>query len=331
VALLVQITPTRGRIQETSTGGDTYVQTADAGGLFITLRVDPNQPGLNTFEVYLAGATDTVESLRLEFTQPGGFGAPSRLPLEASNPPTFYLGQGPFLTEPGKWTITLNVRRSSGFDLRVDFEDEVGGAAVSGARLGGAYDSPVQFTAAAVALLVFSGLAAGALVIGSLPRPGYPDGYFAWLFEEAAYRLPVARVRPLASLALLVAVGIALGIIVGRHFDKPLSQEEASAGNPVASTPESIERGRMLFMNNCSQCHGETGRGDGPLAATLPIPPANLYDHIPFHPDQFFFGVMTRGLSGVMPAFETALSEEDRWHILNFLRDQFGNPNPETQ
>ena len=93
--------------------------------------------------------------------------------------------------------------------------------------------------------------------------------------------------------------------IVGRHFDRPLSQEEASAGNPVPSTPESIERGRMLFMNNCSQCHGETGRGDGPLAATLPLPPANLYDHIPFHPDQFFFGVMTRGLSGVMPAFET--------------------------
>ena len=63
-------------------------------------------------------------------------------------------------------------------------------------------------------------------------------------------------------------------------------------------------------MNNCIQCHGETGRGDGPLASTLPIPPANLYDHVPFHPDQFFFGVMTNGLSGVMPAFENVLSED---------------------
>jgi mono/diheme cytochrome c family protein len=265
--------------------------------------------------------------------QPGGFGSPSRLPLEASNPPTFYLGQGPFLTEPGKWTITLNIRRSAGFDVRVNFEDEVQTttAAASGARLGGAYDSPIEFTAAAVGLLALATLGAGVLLVGSLPRPGYPDGYLAWGFEEIAYRTPIMRARPLISLGLLVAFGIALGIIVGRHFDRPLSQEEASAGNPVASTPESIERGRMLFMNNCIQCHGETGRGDGPLAASLPLKPANLYDHIPFHPDQFFFGVMTRGLSGVMPSFETALSEEDRWHVLNFLRDQFGQPDPETE
>jgi len=29
-----------------------------------------------------------------------------------------------------------------------------------------------------------------------------------------------------------------------------------------------------------------------------------------------------------MPAFKSQLSEEDRWHILNFLRDRFGKPPP---
>jgi copper transport protein len=333
VALLVQITPTRGRLQNFGGAGEVYVRTAEQAGLFVTLRIDPNQPGVNTFEVYLAGETQTVENLRLEFSQPGGFASIARLPLEASNPPTFYLGQGPFLTEPGKWQITLNIRRNEGFDLRLDFEDNVESTVpvATGARLGGAYDSPVKFTAAAVALLAVSALGTGILLAGSLPRPGYPDGYLAWGFEEASYRLPVGRMRPLVSLGVLVAVGIGLGLIVGRHFDKPLSQEEASAKNPVAATTESIDRGRMLFMNNCIQCHGETGRGDGPLASTLPIKPANLYDHIPFHPDEFFFGVMTKGLSGVMPSFESAISEEDRWNILNFLRAQFGNPEPATQ
>jgi copper transport protein len=332
VALLVQITPTRGRIAEASASGP-YVQTADTENLFVTLRVDPNQPGVNTFEVYLAGDTSTVESLRLEFVQPGGFGSISRLPLDASNPPTFYLGQGPYLTQPGKWTITLNVRRTAGFDLRLDFQDEVESAApvAVGARLGGAYNSPIEFTAAAVGLLAFAAVGSGILLIGSLPRPGFPDGYLAWVFEEASYRVPVTRMRPLISLGLLVAVGIALGLIVGRHFDKPISQSAATEGNPVKATPESIERGRMLFMNNCVQCHGETGRGDGPLAASLPIQPANLYLHVPFHPDQFFFGIMTKGLSGVMPSFESSISEEDRWNILNFLRAQFGNPDPATQ
>jgi mono/diheme cytochrome c family protein len=32
-----------------------------------------------------------------------------------------------------------------------------------------------------------------------------------------------------------------------------------------------------------------------------------------------------------MPAFENVLSETDRWNILNYLRSQFGNPEPATQ
>ena len=332
VALLVQLTPTRGRV-ETPPQGETYVRTADAEGLFVTIRVDPNEPGANTFEVYLAGPTDTVEQLRLEFVQPGGFGSPSRLLLDASNPPTFYVGQGPFLTQPGDWTITLNIRRRAGFDLRLDFENELQSLApvVSDARIGGSFDSPIDLTFGVSVLLAVSAVAVALLVLGSLPRRGFPDGYLAWAVEEAAYRLPVTQMRPLMSLGLLVAVGIILGYIVGTHSDAPLSEEEASASNPFEATQASIERGRTLFMRDCMQCHGETGRGDGPLASSLSIPPANLYDHIPFHPDQFFFGVITKGLSGVMPAFEDSISEEDRWNILNFLRDQFGDPEPVTQ
>ena len=86
----------------------------------------------------------------------------------------------------------------------------------------------------------------------------------------------------------------------------------------------------MLFMQNCVMCHGETGRGDGPLAPTLALPPANLYDHVPYHPDQFFFQVLTNGLGGVMPAFGQQFSEEDRWNILNYLRATF-TEQPVTQ
>ena len=34
--------------------------------------------------------------------------------------------------------------------------------------------------------------------------------------------------------------------------------------------------GRDTFLRYCSSCHGPEGRGDGPLAATLKTPPADL-------------------------------------------------------
>ena len=36
------------------------------------------------------------------------------------------------------------------------------------------------------------------------------------------------------------------------------------------------EDGRNTFLRYCASCHGPLGRGDGPLAATLTEPPADL-------------------------------------------------------
>jgi high-affinity iron transporter len=49
----------------------------------------------------------------------------------------------------------------------------------------------------------------------------------------------------------------------------------ASCSGPAPS----IEQGKSLYRENgCGSCHGASGRGDGPLAANLNIPPANLRD-----------------------------------------------------
>jgi mono/diheme cytochrome c family protein len=40
--------------------------------------------------------------------------------------------------------------------------------------------------------------------------------------------------------------------------------------------PEVSKNGVVLYRDNCVICHGVTGAGDGPLAADLPVPPANL-------------------------------------------------------
>jgi mono/diheme cytochrome c family protein len=42
-----------------------------------------------------------------------------------------------------------------------------------------------------------------------------------------------------------------------------------------AAMPEPNE-GRALFMQNCAVCHGEDGRGDGPMARAMETAPADL-------------------------------------------------------
>lgn len=40
--------------------------------------------------------------------------------------------------------------------------------------------------------------------------------------------------------------------------------------------PPDRARGKSVYEHHCQKCHGPTGRGDGPSADSLKIPPANF-------------------------------------------------------
>jgi mono/diheme cytochrome c family protein len=40
--------------------------------------------------------------------------------------------------------------------------------------------------------------------------------------------------------------------------------------------PPDRGRGKAVYERHCQNCHGPTGRGDGPGAASLKVPPANF-------------------------------------------------------
>ncbi len=44
----------------------------------------------------------------------------------------------------------------------------------------------------------------------------------------------------------------------------------------VACTPEVDMNGARIFAENCSGCHGDAAKGDGPMAATLAKTPPDL-------------------------------------------------------
>jgi len=49
--------------------------------------------------------------------------------------------------------------------------------------------------------------------------------------------------------------------------------------NPSAPTTlqqTSAANGKQMFVSYCASCHGMSGKGDGPVAASLKMPPADL-------------------------------------------------------
>ena len=96
--------------------------------------------------------------------------------------------------------------------------------------------------------------------------------------------------------------------------------------SPTAFAVSSITRGAMLYPTNCAACHGPGGHGDGPLAASLPVPPADLTaSHLWAHPDGELFWWLARGIEApdgqpAMPGFADKLSPDDRWALIDYVR-----------
>lgn len=99
-------------------------------------------------------------------------------------------------------------------------------------------------------------------------------------------------------------------------------EEAAEVRNPIEADEESVELGRRLYADHCAVCHGETGEGDGPTAASLDPAPADLHeDHVQDLSDGALFYIVSHGRpESAMPAWEGTLTEEERWHVVNFMR-----------
>jgi len=89
---------------------------------------------------------------------------------------------------------------------------------------------------------------------------------------------------------------------------------------PFAASPDNVAAGRAIFRERCQPCHGERGRGDGPLAAALQSKPADLVLHAPQHTEGELFYFISRGVpDSAMPAWKDALSETQRWQLVHYL------------
>jgi high-affinity iron transporter len=100
----------------------------------------------------------------------------------------------------------------------------------------------------------------------------------------------------------------------------------AAAGgalDPFPGRPPALARGAAVYREQCVQCHGEGGRGDGPKAAQVEgPPPADLTEReaLGSVSPVDVYRKITIGVAGTaMAQFEETLSPEDRWAVATYV------------
>ena len=109
--------------------------------------------------------------------------------------------------------------------------------------------------------------------------------------------------------------------------DRNRSHIELDPGNTGTYTGEA---GKDNYIANCSPCHGETGKGDGPLADTIGegVKPRNLSDAklMSTRTDEFLFkatrsGGVAVGLSEAMPSWKETFTDTQIKQIIQYVRN----------
>ena len=105
-----------------------------------------------------------------------------------------------------------------------------------------------------------------------------------------------------------------------------LPEDADKTKNPMPVTPESIAKGKELYMErmkgNCVFCHGDTGAGNEANFPKLRRKPADLTnkERQAAMTDGEVYWKVTKGITGIMPAGEKRMTEEERWHVVNYVR-----------
>jgi len=129
------------------------------------------------------------------------------------------------------------------------------------------------------------------------------------------------RLRKILFALLLALICIAIIIGVNQNKQWNIPEEDKRRVNPIQPSREVINAARVIYLDKCSQCHGTSGKGDGPDAATYYPSPTNLTDasHINSVTDGEIFYQISQGRKP-MPAFKKRLTEEQRWQLVLLVR-----------
>lgn len=93
--------------------------------------------------------------------------------------------------------------------------------------------------------------------------------------------------------------------------------------NPVPASAASIAAGQAVYQKQCAGCHGETGKGNGPMGDELTPKPSDLSDADwqRGSTDGKIFTVIHDGVKATgMKPFGRKMSAHQLWDVVNYVR-----------
>lgn len=122
--------------------------------------------------------------------------------------------------------------------------------------------------------------------------------------------------------------GMMMGSMVRHHqaMMNGIPQPYRSARNPLPYSAATLQRGALVYAQNCTSCHGAKGRGDGPAGQQLSPRPADLawLSHSHMVADQYVYWTVAEGgrpVGSAMIAFKDNLSPRDIWAVVTYVRN----------
>lgn len=96
--------------------------------------------------------------------------------------------------------------------------------------------------------------------------------------------------------------------------------------SPTGFSAAAIVHGQQVYAQRCAACHAADGKGDTPLALSLPFSPPNLASGLLWRRadgDLFWkiaYGARDRHGATTMPGFTRQLSDDDVWSLIDFMK-----------
>lgn len=271
--------------------------TAKADDLTFDLTVRPGEAGVNRIELRVSPPPRNVEKVALRLRHLGMDMGEQEVELKSAGSDLYTLDDGSF-SMSGQWQVEPIVRRAGRDDARAPVTIGINDPLTAQNQ-----EPPPPLELTPRMILGLEGVIFGAvLVVGS-----------------RVLRRRNARAALGAVVGGVAAIG--LGVAVTAMAVQTEAASPDRLRNPIAMDADAYARARVLYQQNCFQCHGIAGRGDGPVGRALNPRPADLKLHVTQHSEGQLYDYVSNGFPGsAMPAFKDTLSSDDRWRLIGFIK-----------